>query len=145
MILNLKRYISLLLVLMLLIGIVPQAYAAEVPTDSTIPEENISDNLEKLYHREKMNKRACLRFMETGTNYVTDLGNQFAILLLWNRHPRPLRLCHRHLSIHTDTPDNHKKSDTQSSRFRLLHPGRFLPGCIPRCVPSLPEPMPRQK
>ena len=41
MILNLKRYISLLLVLMLLIGIVPQAYAAELPTDSTIPEETV--------------------------------------------------------------------------------------------------------
>ena len=46
MILNLKRYISLLLVLMLLIGIVPQAYAAELPTDSTIPEETVSETVE---------------------------------------------------------------------------------------------------
>ena len=46
MILNLKRYISLLLVLMLLIGIVPKAYAAELPTDSTIPEETVSEAVE---------------------------------------------------------------------------------------------------
>lgn len=46
MILNLKRYISLLLVLMLLIGIVPKAYAAELPMDSTIPEETVSDTVE---------------------------------------------------------------------------------------------------
>ena len=46
MILNLKRYISLLLVLMLLIGIVPKAYAAELPTDSTIPEETVSETVE---------------------------------------------------------------------------------------------------
>lgn len=45
MILNLKRYISLLLVLMLLIGIVPTAYAAEV-TDSTVPKETVSDAAE---------------------------------------------------------------------------------------------------
>lgn len=36
MILNLKRYISLLLVLMLLIGIVPTAYAAEPDTGSVV-------------------------------------------------------------------------------------------------------------
>lgn len=46
MILNLKRYISLLLVLMLLIGIVPKAYAAELPTNSTIPEETVSETVE---------------------------------------------------------------------------------------------------
>lgn len=46
MILNLKRYISLLLVLMLLIGIVPKAYAAELPTDSTIPEETVLETVE---------------------------------------------------------------------------------------------------
>ena len=46
MILNLKRYISLLLVLMLLIGIIPKAYAAELPTDSTIPEETVSETVE---------------------------------------------------------------------------------------------------
>ena len=45
MILNLKRYISLLLVLMLLIGIVPNAYAAE-ETDSTVPEETVSQTVE---------------------------------------------------------------------------------------------------
>ena len=45
MILNLKRYISLLLVLMLLIGIVPSAYAAEA-TDSTVPEETVSETVE---------------------------------------------------------------------------------------------------
>ena len=43
MILNLKRYISLLLVLMLLIGIVPTAFAAETATDSTVPEETTSE------------------------------------------------------------------------------------------------------
>ena len=43
MILNLKRYISLLLVLMLLIGIVPTAFAAETNTDSTVPEETTSE------------------------------------------------------------------------------------------------------
>lgn len=42
MILNLKRCISLLLVLMLLIGIVPTAFAAEVTPDSTVPEETTS-------------------------------------------------------------------------------------------------------
>ena len=46
MILNLKRYISLLLVLMLLVGIVPKAYAAELPTDSTIPKETVSQTVE---------------------------------------------------------------------------------------------------
>ena len=46
MILNLKRYISLLLVLMLLIGIVPKAYAAELPTNSAIPEETVSETVE---------------------------------------------------------------------------------------------------
>ena len=40
MILNLKRYISLLLVLMLLIGIVPTAYAAEPDTGSVVQEES---------------------------------------------------------------------------------------------------------
>ena len=39
MILNLKRYISLLLVLMLLIGIVPTAYAAEPDTGSVVQED----------------------------------------------------------------------------------------------------------
>ena len=42
MILNLKRYISLLLVLMLLIGIVPRAYATEVPTEP-VPEETVQE------------------------------------------------------------------------------------------------------
>ena len=36
MILNLKRYISLLLVLMLLIGIVPTVNAAELDSESTL-------------------------------------------------------------------------------------------------------------
>lgn len=39
MILNLKRYLSLLLVLMLLIGIVPTAYAAEPDTGSVVQED----------------------------------------------------------------------------------------------------------
>lgn len=39
MILNLKRYISLLLVLMLLIGIVPTAYAAEPDTVTVVQED----------------------------------------------------------------------------------------------------------
>ena len=39
MILNLKRYLSLLLVLMLLIGIVPTAYAAEPDTGSVMQED----------------------------------------------------------------------------------------------------------
>ena len=39
MILNLKRFISLLLVLMLLIGIVPKAYAAEPDTGSVVQED----------------------------------------------------------------------------------------------------------
>ena len=47
MILNLKRYISLLLVLMLLIGIIPTVYAAETTTGSTVPEETISEVLEQ--------------------------------------------------------------------------------------------------
>lgn len=47
MILNLKRYISLLLVLMLLIGIVPTAFAAETATDSTVPEETTSEVTEE--------------------------------------------------------------------------------------------------
>lgn len=43
MILNLKRYLSLLLVLMLLIGIVPHAYAAEMTEpESTEPEETVA-------------------------------------------------------------------------------------------------------
>ena len=46
MILNLKRYISLLLVLMLLIGIIPTAYAAELPIDSIVPEETLSAAVE---------------------------------------------------------------------------------------------------
>lgn len=46
MILNLKRCISLLLVLMLLIGIVPTAFAAEVTPDSTVPEETTSNTEE---------------------------------------------------------------------------------------------------
>ena len=41
MILNLKRFISLLLVLMLLIGIVPTAYAAEPDTGSVAQEDTI--------------------------------------------------------------------------------------------------------
>ena len=43
MILNLKRYISILLVLMLLIGIVPKAYAADLLSDSTSPEDTITE------------------------------------------------------------------------------------------------------
>lgn len=47
MILNLKRYISLLLVLMLLIGIVPTVNAAELDSESTLPEETISEASEQ--------------------------------------------------------------------------------------------------
>jgi len=43
MILNLKRYISLLLVLMLLIGIVPTVNAAELDSERTLPEETVSE------------------------------------------------------------------------------------------------------
>lgn len=45
MILNLKRYLSLLLVLMLLIGIVPKAYAAETISGSIAPEESITETV----------------------------------------------------------------------------------------------------
>ena len=47
MILNLKRYISLLLVLMLLIGIVPTVNAAELDSESTLPEEIVSEASEQ--------------------------------------------------------------------------------------------------
>ena len=47
MILNLKRYISLLLVLMLLIGIVPTVNAAELGSESTLPEETVSEASEQ--------------------------------------------------------------------------------------------------
>lgn len=47
MILNLKRYISLLLVLMVLIGIVPAVNAAELDSESTLPEETISEASEQ--------------------------------------------------------------------------------------------------
>ena len=47
MILNLKRYISLLLVLMLLIGIVPTVNAAELDSESTLPEETVSEASEQ--------------------------------------------------------------------------------------------------
>lgn len=47
MILNLKRYLSLLLVLMLLIGIVPTVNAAELDSESTLPEETVSEASEQ--------------------------------------------------------------------------------------------------
>lgn len=47
MILNLKRYISLLLILMLLIGIVPTVNAAELDSESTLPEETVSEASEQ--------------------------------------------------------------------------------------------------
>ena len=47
MILNLKRYISLLLVLMLLIGIVPTVNAAELDSERTLPEETVSEETEQ--------------------------------------------------------------------------------------------------
>ena len=47
MILNLKRYISLRLVLMLLIGIVPTVNAAELDSESTLPEETVSEATEQ--------------------------------------------------------------------------------------------------
>ena len=47
MILNLKRYISLLLVLMLLIGIVPTVNAAELDSERTLPEETVSEASEQ--------------------------------------------------------------------------------------------------
>lgn len=46
MILNLKRYISLLLVLMLLIGIVPAVNAAELDSERTLPEKTVSEGTE---------------------------------------------------------------------------------------------------
>lgn len=51
MILNLKRCISLLLVAMLLIGMIPTAYATD--TDSTVPEERISEGTEATEPTEK--------------------------------------------------------------------------------------------
>lgn len=47
MILNLKRYISLLLVLMLLIGIVPTVNAAELDSERTLPGETVSEASEQ--------------------------------------------------------------------------------------------------
>lgn len=47
MILNLKRFISLLLVLMLLIGIVPTVNAAELDSERTLPEETVSEASEQ--------------------------------------------------------------------------------------------------
>ena len=47
MILNLKRYISLLLVLMLLIGIVPTVNAAELDSERTLPEKTVSEASEQ--------------------------------------------------------------------------------------------------
>ena len=43
MIVNLKRCLSILLAVMLLIGIIPAAYAVESGTDSTQPEKTVSD------------------------------------------------------------------------------------------------------
>ena len=47
MILNLKRYISLLLVLMLLIGIVPTVNAAELHKHTTLPKKTVSKATEQ--------------------------------------------------------------------------------------------------
>ena len=43
MIVNLKRCLSILLVMMLLIGIIPAAYAVESGADSTQPEKTVSE------------------------------------------------------------------------------------------------------
>lgn len=46
MIVNLKRCLSILLAVMLLIGIIPAAYAVESGADSTQPEKTVSEGTE---------------------------------------------------------------------------------------------------
>ena len=46
MIVNLKRCLSILLVMMLLIGIIPAAYAVESGADSNQPEKTVSEGTE---------------------------------------------------------------------------------------------------
>ena len=48
MIVNLKRCLSILLAVMLLIGIIPAAYAVESGADSTQPEKTVSEGTDSI-------------------------------------------------------------------------------------------------
>ena len=48
MIVNLKRCLSILLAVMLLIGIIPAAYAVESGADSTQPEKTVSEETDSI-------------------------------------------------------------------------------------------------
>lgn len=48
MIVNLKRCLSIFLVMMLLIGIIPAAYAVESGADSTQPEKTVSEGTDSI-------------------------------------------------------------------------------------------------
>lgn len=53
MIVNLKRCLSILLVMMLLIGIIPAAYAVESGADSTQREKTVSEGTASIDPNEK--------------------------------------------------------------------------------------------
>ena len=90
MILNLKRYISLLLVLMLLIGIVPTAYAAEPSEDVAVMSIASTQNSIMLFdyadngnYTTVLNSQVSCAYKPNGsgttrTAYIKNLGWHFA-------------------------------------------------------------------
>ncbi|MGM9660749.1 MAG: hypothetical protein ACI3WQ_09130, partial [Faecousia sp.] len=90
MILNLKRYLSLLLVLMLLIGIVPTAYASEPSEDIAVMSIASTQNSIMLFdyadngnYTTVLNSQVACAYKPNGTGstktaYIKNLGWHFA-------------------------------------------------------------------
>ena len=85
MIVNLKRCLSILLVMMLLIGIIPAAYAVESGADSTQPEKTVSEETDSIDPTEPTEPTEPPDIPDTQDDYaVMSVGSTQKSILLFD-------------------------------------------------------------
>ena len=85
MIVNLKRCLSILLVMMLLIGIIPAAYAVESGADSTQPEKTVSEGTDSIDPTEPTEPTEPPDIPDTQDDYaVMSVGSTQKSILLFD-------------------------------------------------------------
>ena len=84
MIVNLKRCLSILLAVMLLIGIIPAAYAVESGADSTQPEKTVSEGTDSIDPTEPTEPTEPPDIPDTQDDYaVMSVGSTQKSILLF--------------------------------------------------------------
>ena len=84
MIVNLKRCLSILLAVMLLIGIIPTAYAVESGADSTQPEKTVSEGTDSIDPTEPTEPTEPPDIPDTQDDYaVMSVGSTQKSILLF--------------------------------------------------------------